>query len=267
MGKDRVGSSKGKRPGVVKGARTGSNRGFYIALAVMAIAGIAALSYLATRSSASSRVTEVDPTLPPVEAVGYVIGDSAAPVEVLEFADWECGACAQFATITAPDVKQRLVETGQIRLRIMDVPWHTNSWTASLAAACANDQGKFWEMHDALYNTQDRWNTLATDNPLKPILEAAGGAGIDTDRLEACVEARTHQAAVQSHLKAAESRGVRATPTFIIGGKVIPGAIGYDRFKAYVDTALVTAQASPATAASPAAAPAAAVPVVDEHGH
>ncbi|MBA3888922.1 MAG: DsbA family protein [Gemmatimonadaceae bacterium] len=183
-------------------------------------------------------MTEVDPTLPPVDAVGYVIGDPSAPVEVLEFADWECGACAQFATLTAPDVKQRLVETGQIRFRIMDVPWHTNSWTASLAAACANDQGKFWEMHDALYNTQDRWNTLATNNPLKPIVAAARGVGIDTRALEQCVEARTHQASVQSHLKEAEARGVRATPTFIIGGKVIPGAIGYDRFKAYVDTAV-----------------------------
>lgn len=263
MGKDRVGSSRGKRPGAVKGTRKGSNRGFYIALAVVAIGGIAALSYVMTRNAQSSRVTEVDPTLPPVEAVGYVIGDSAAPVEVLEFADWECGACAQFATLTAPDVKQRLVQTGQIRLRIMDVPWHTNSWTASLAAACANDQGKFWEMHDALYNTQDRWNTLATNNPLKPILEAARGAGIDTQRLEACVEARTHQAAVQSHLREAETRGVRATPTFIIGGKVIPGAIGYDRFKAYVDTALAAARSGAGTAA---AAPAGA-PAVDAHGH
>lgn len=266
MGKDRVGSSRGKRPGVVKGARKGSNRGFYIALAAVAIVGIAALAYVMMRGSQASLVTEVDPTLPPVDAVGYVIGDSTAPVEVLEFADWECGACAQFATLTAPDVKQRLVQTGQIRLRIMDVPWHTNSWTASLAAACANDQGKFWEMHDALYNTQDRWNTLATNNPLKPILEAAGSVGIDTERLEQCVGARTHQAAVQSHLKEAEARGVRATPTFIIGGKVIPGAIGYDRFKEYVDSALVSAQAAPAAAAATPAAPAV-TPVVDEHGH
>lgn len=241
MGKDRVGSGKGKRPGVVKGARKGSNRGFYIALVVVAIAGIAAISYLATKGSQASRVTEVDPTLPPVDAVGYVIGDSAAPVEVLEFADFECGACAQFALLTAPDVKQRLVETGQIRLRIMDVPWHTNAWTASLAAACANAQGKFWEMHDALYNTQDRWNTQATSNPLKPILEAARSAGVDADRLESCVQERTYQANVQAHLREAQSRGVRATPSFIIGGKLVPGAISYDRFKAYVDTALAAA--------------------------
>jgi protein-disulfide isomerase len=258
MGKDRVGSNKGKRPGVVKDARKGSNRGFYIALAVVAIGGIAALTYLTTRSSQSNRVTEVDPTLPSVAAVGYVIGDSAAPVEVLEFADWECGACAQFAVMTAPDVKQRLVESGQIRLRIMDVPWHTNSWTASLAAACANAQGKFWEMHDALYNSQDRWNTLATNDPLKVIVGIASSAGIDGKALEACVQARTYQANVQAHLKEAESRGVRATPSFVIGGKLVPGAISYDQFKAYVDTALAAGPAAPA--AEPAAAPAPAAP-------
>ena len=257
MGKDRVGPDKGKRPGVVKKARKDANRGFYVALIVVAIAGIAGISYLVSRSSGSSRVTEIDPTLPPVEAVGYVIGDSAAPIEVLEFADFECGACAQFATLTGPDVKQRLVETGQIRLRVMDVPFHTNSWTASLAAACANAQGKFWQMHDALYNTQERWNTLATDNPLRPIVDVAREAGLDADQLRQCVEARTYQANVQSHLKEAETRGVRATPSFIIGGNLVQGAIGYDSFKSYVDSAIARARS---TAGAGAGAPAGSAP-------
>ena len=257
MGKDRVGPGKGKRPGVVKNARKGGNRGFYVALILVAIAGVAGLSYLVSRSSGASRVTEVDPTLPPVEAVGYVIGDSTAPIEVLEFADFECGACAQFATLTGPDVKQRLVETGQIRLRVMDVPFHTNSWTASLAAACANAQGKFWEMHDALYNTQERWNTLATDNPLRPIVDIARDAGIDADKLRECVEARTYQANVQSHLKEAETRGVRATPSFIIGGNLVQGAIGYDSFKNHVDAAIAQARSTPAGAGTSTPAPAA----------
>lgn len=261
MGKDRMGSDKGKRPGVVRGARKRSNRGFYLALAVVAIGGIGAISYLVTKSAGSSRVTEIDPTLPPVEAVGYVMGDSAAPIEVLEFADFECGACAQFATLTAPDVKQRLVETGKIRLRVMDVPWHTNSWTASLAAACAHAQGRFWPMHDALYNAQDRWNTQATSNPLKVIVGLARDAGLDPDKLESCVEQRTYQANVQAHLKAAETRGVRATPSFIIGGKLVPGAVSYDQFKAYVDSALAQAPARSAapvggSAAQPATPPA-----------
>lgn len=239
MGKDRVGSSKGRRPGVVKETRKSSNRAFYIALAAVAIGGIAVLSYLTTRS-ASRQVIEVDPTLPPVEAVGYVLGRADAPIEVLEFADFECPGCAQFAILTAPDVKQRLVETGQIRLRLMDFPLqiHRNAWTASLSAACANEQGKFWEMHDAIFAAQDRWNTQATGNPLKVMVELAGGLGLNVSQFESCVETRKYQANVQAHMKEAERRGVSATPSFIIGGKLIPGAIGYDTFKAYVDSAL-----------------------------
>lgn len=247
MGKDRVGSSKGRRPGVVKSARK-SNRTFYIAIAVVAIVGIAALSYLTTRA-ATTNVIELDPTLPPVEAVGYVIGSPDAPIEVLEFADFECPGCAQFAILTAPDVKQRLVETGQIRLRLMDFPLaqHRNAWTASLSAACANEQGKFWEMHDAIFGAQDRWNTQATNNPLAIMVELARGIGLDVDQFEECVESRKYQANVQAHMTEAERRGVRSTPSFIIGGKLIPGAIGYDTFKSYVDSAIAQAAAAGGT--------------------
>lgn len=261
MGQDRLGSNKGRRPGVVKQAKK-SNRGFFIALAAVAIAGIAGISYFATRSSASRRVVEVDPTLPKVAAVGYTLGSPDAPVEVVEFADFECPACGQFAVLTAPDVKKRLVETGQVRLRVLDfpLPIHQNAWTASLAAACANAQGKFWEMHDALYMAQDRWNTQATRDPLSVISRLAAGVGIDAGKLEQCVEARTYQANVQAHMDEANRRGVGSTPSFIIGGKLVPGAIGFDTFKAYVDSALArggTAAASPAapTTGTPAAAP------------
>lgn len=254
MGKDRLGPNKGRRPGVVKETRKSSNRAFYIALAALAIGGIAVLSYLSSRSS-SRQVIEVDPTLPPVEAVGYVMGSPDAPVEVLEFVDFECPGCAQFAILTGPDVKQRLVETGQIRLRLMDFPLsiHRNAWTASLSAACANEQGKVWEMHDAIFGAQDRWNSEATRNPLGVMVELARGLGLNVDQFEECVESRKYQANIQAHMQEAERRGVQATPSFIIGGKLIAGAIGYDAFKAYVDSAL--AQANAAGATRPAGTP------------
>jgi protein-disulfide isomerase len=233
---------------VVKGARKSSNRAFYIALVALAIGGIAVLSWLSTRSS-GRQVIEVDPTLPSVEAVGYVMGSPDAPIEVLEFADFECPGCAQFAILTGPDVKQRLVETGQIRLRLMDFPLsiHRNAWTASLSAACANEQGKVWEMHDAIFGAQDRWNTQATNDPLGVMVELARGIGLDADQFEECVASRKYQANVQAHMQEAERRGVQATPSFIIGGKLIPGAISYDDFKSYVDAALAEANAAGGT--------------------
>lgn len=248
MGKDGVGSGKGRRAGVVKKAKKQeSNRGFILALVGVAVLGAAAIGYVASRSGGSARVTEIDPNLPSVEAVGYVIGSPNAPIEVLEFADFECPGCGQFALLTAPDVKQRLVQTGQIRLRFMDfpLPQHLNSITASLAAACANAQGKFWEMHDGIFANQHRWATQATDDPLPIMKEIAQGIqGLDANALEQCVQAQTYLPQVKAHLDEGQKRGVSQTPSFIIGGKLIPGAISYDRFKAYVDTALAQANAT-----------------------
>ena len=108
--------------GSVRSARKRSpNTLFYVALAILAVAGIATLAFVATRGSQRQVVT-LDPNLPPVQSEGYVIGSPSAPIEVLEFADFECPACAQFATLHGPDVKSRLVNTGQIRLRFLDFP-------------------------------------------------------------------------------------------------------------------------------------------------
>jgi protein-disulfide isomerase len=200
----------------------------------------------------------VDPTLPPMKAEGYVMGSPTAPVEVIEFADFECPGCGQFATLTEPDVRTNLVNTGKIRIRFMDypLPMHRNTWDASLAAACANDQGKFWELHDAIFANQDRWNGEATSRPRSVLADYAKQVGLDMSKYDKCMDDDVHRAKVQSHLREAERRQVTSTPTFIIGGKMIPGAIPYDQFKQLVDEEL--AKAPPAdTSAKGATAPAA----------
>jgi len=132
------------------------------------------------------------------------------------------------------------VNTGKIRIRFMDypLPMHRNTWDASLAAACANDQGKFWEMHDVIFLNQDRWNGEATGKPRSVLGDLAKGIGLDMPRYEDCMDKETHRAKVQSHLKEAERRRVTQTPTFIFGGTMVPGALPYDAFKKYVDDAL-----------------------------
>ena len=221
--------------------RGGPGRGFWIALGVLALVGITGLSWMASRPRAVA--TRLDPSLPAIKSEGYVIGSASAPVEVIEFADFECPACGQFATLTEPDVRTRLVNTGQVRFRFMDFPlsMHKNTWDASLAAACANDQGKFWEMHDALFANQDRWNGEATSRPRGPIGDLAKGLGLDMTKYNGCMDAETHRAKVQSHLAQGEKRGVQSTPTFVFNGLVVPSAIPYDAFKKYVDGALKAA--------------------------
>jgi protein-disulfide isomerase len=134
----------------------------------------------------------------------------------------------------------------------MDLPLveigHRNSPTASLAAACANEQGKFWEMHDALYSNQDRWSTGATSDPRDVIDPLARQVGLDVSRYEQCMSAQKYLANIQAHRRAAERYQIRSTPSFVIGGKVYAGSLPYDEFKKYVDQA--RASATPAAGAA-----------------
>lgn len=240
MAKKRVETGRGRKAGVVRSAKQPANRAFFILIAVIAVVGIAALTYASTRPKASTTIA-YDSTLPKVESQGYVIGSPTARLEVTEFGDYECPQCGRFATLTETDVRSRLVNTGVIRYRYIDFPldMHRNTWNASIAAACADRQGKFWEMHDALFNTQDQWNGEATDNPNKVLKQVAAGIpGIKTDSFNVCLDKRETQAKVQAHLQIAVARHVNATPTFLIGSQQYAGFLSYDEFKQKVDEEL-----------------------------
>ena len=133
------------------------------------------------------------------------------------------------------------------------LPQHKNSPGAHNAAACAGDQGKFWEMHDRLFGMQDQWNTEATDNP-KPFFEKyAQDIGLDTKAWEACYDARKHQNRIMANLAEGERRQVGSTPTFFIGNKMYPGSLPYDVMKAIVDSAAKKPAVADSAAKKPAA--------------
>ena len=238
MGKDRVEHGRGRRANVVRQQRPANTKWFYLGLAIVAVVGAALIARTASHDSAASAVTNVKAT--PAQAEGYLLGNPKAPVQVMEFADFECPACGQFATVTEPDVRKRIVDAGLASYRFFDFPLvevHKNTLPASNAAACAADQGKFWEMHDRLYYGQPEWNTEATGNPKKIFLQYAKELGLDTGAWEKCFDEQRHLSRILGNRAEGERRQVRSTPTFVIGTKMIPGAISYDQFKAYVDSA------------------------------
>ncbi len=225
------------KPAVGRAAKK-NNTQFYALLGLVALVGAVFIAYQMTRPKAG--VTAIDPNTPLPKAEGYVLGNPNAPLQVIEFADFECPACGRFATITEPDIRKRLVETGKISIRFIDfpLPGHANTWQASNAAACGNEQGKFWEMHDQIFENQDRWNGIATTRPEGEFRRLAKVAGLDEEKWEACYKAMKYNPNIVAHQKEAERRGVSQTPTFIIGARMLPGSLSYDAFKAYVDTAL-----------------------------
>lgn len=253
MANKKVETGKGRKPGVVKASKKSSttNRAFYVLIAAIAVVGIAALSYVSTRPQAGAVASRIDSTLPPVQSAGYVVGSPTARLEVVEFGDFECPQCGKFATLSEPDIRTRLVNTGMIRFRFIDYPleMHANTWNASRAAACADEQGKFWEMHDAIFANQDRWDGTATNNPDKVLKGLAADIGLNKDQFNQCVDTKKMQAKIQAHYQLARARNLGGTPTFIVGDKQIAAFLSYDQFKQMVDDALAVAPATPAPAA------------------
>ena len=245
-------------------ARGGGGKGpFYAALVAILVAGAGLIWYMSRQGATASAIT-----IDPKDAVGqtaegYVMGSPDAPVEIIEFADFECPGCGQFATVTEPDIRSRLVQTGQVRFRLFDFQVngsHRNSPAASMAAACASDQNKFWEMHDKIFQGQNDWRTPlpgypgGTNNP-RPLFEGyAREIGLDVAAWGACYDSQKHRGRLAAHAQEATRRRVGGTPQFIIGDKMLESGVrGYDVIKAYVDSARATAGA--AAPAAPAAAP------------
>jgi protein-disulfide isomerase len=228
--------------------RAQSNTRFYSALAIVAVVGVAAIGYVAThKQSAAASV----PTTPPDPstlgaAKGHVLGSATAPIKILEFADFECPACGTFAVVTEPDIRARMINTGQVSYQFFDfpLPMHKNTWYASEAASCAEDQGKFWEMHDRLFQGQNDWNTEATSNPSGILKGYAKELGLDVGKWQQCYDTQAHLRDIQANQAEGTRRHVNQTPTFVIGSRQIPGALGFDQIKAYVDSAAAPAIAT-----------------------
>lgn len=215
----------------------GPLRRFYIGLGVIALAG-AALIFMARGRGAEVTAVEGPPPLadgPVFE--GHVLGSDSAPVTIVEYADFECPACAQFAILTGPDVKQRLVATGQVRWIFRDLPLniHRNSLTAHQAAQCAGEQGRFWEMHDQIFFNHGRW--VPERRPDRVLRNLAGAIGVDLARYDACMSSERYLPRLQQLQADAAARGISSTPTFEIDGQRVSGAILYDDLKKIVDRA------------------------------
>ncbi|MFL5581228.1 MAG: DsbA family protein [Gemmatimonadaceae bacterium] len=233
-----------------------SKRPFYTVLALLALVGAGALGWVASRPKRAS--VAVDTSVPPGPAQGYLLGRPDAPVQVLEFADFECPACGNFAVVTEPDVRTRLIESGKMSLRFYDFPLsiHRNTWQAHHAAACANDQGKFWQMHDRIFAGQTDWNTQATSNPDRVFKRYAKELGLNADAFETCYDSRRHQATLAGNQREGERLKVNSTPSFVIGGRLYSGSMSFDEIKRVVDSVAALAPA-PGAATAPTATPAA----------
>jgi protein-disulfide isomerase len=219
------------------GSPSSLNR-FYLMLGVLAAVAIGALLYLMNRSS-----TPTVPANVKVEAGdtagfrGYVLGSATAPVEVIEYADYQCPACQSFDVVEFPYVKERLIQTGRVRWVYRDFPLDVpHKWTrlSAHSAACANDQGKYWEQHSSLYDAQPEWS--GSNDAGDMFRDFAQTNGMDVAKYDACMSSLKYAGRIQASSDEGLRLGVNSTPSFIIGGRLYAGVQPYDRLRALVDS-------------------------------
>jgi len=185
------------------------------------------------------------------------MGDPNAPIQIVEFADFQCPYCDNFSTDTEPSLEEYFVNTGKIYFTYRSAGnWvsgntgklRTESQDAAAAAYCAADQDKFWEMHDSLFaNNRDVEDEGSfTDRRLKAIAESVG---LDMNAFNDCYDSGKYKDQVQQDFDDAQAAGIQGTPYFVMTYKVngeiktetIDGAQPINVFQQKIEAALLIA--------------------------
>lgn len=216
-------------------AAPGGMKGFYLALAAVAVIGGGILVYQATKPAVSIPANVAVLPADTAGFRGYVIGSDSAPVEIVEYGDYQCPGCANFDIVTLPDVKERLVATGKARFIYRDFPLdqlHPHARLAAHAAACADEQGKYWQVHTLLFQGQPDWSSGNAERIIRGYAEAAS---LDMARYAECMESARYAGRIQASYEQGVALGVGGTPQFLIGGRIYDG-MSYDAMRKLVDS-------------------------------
>jgi protein-disulfide isomerase len=165
-------------------------------------------------------------------------GNPAAPLWIVEISDFQCPYCQQWHDASYGPLMREYVDAGKVRFAYLNLPLpnHANAVPAAEAAMCAGLQGKFWEMHDALFSAQAQWSPAS--DPWPVFRELATARGVDAAQMRACADADIVLPLVQADAARAVEAGVQSTPTFLVGSVMLQGAYPFDAMKQVVDSVL-----------------------------
>jgi protein-disulfide isomerase len=158
-------------------------------------------------------------------------GSSDAPVTLVEFSDFECGYCGRLVK-TLEDIKENYGDRLRIVFRQFPLQMHPNAQKAAEASLCANDQGKFWPMHDLLFQEQSQLGVVA-------LKDKASRLGLDRGVFDSCLDSGRNAEKVQKDLRDGNALGVNGTPAIFVNGIPLPGgALPYDAISKAIDEEL-----------------------------
>jgi protein-disulfide isomerase len=210
---------------------------FYAVFTAVAVIGVGALAYLLFQPATASIPANV--TVQPSDTSGfrgYLKGSADAPVEITEYADYQCPFCQTFATLQMPTIEERLVQTGRVRWRYRDFPLEQHKFArlAAHSAACADEQGKYWDQHQRIYEGQPEWSTARDAGPI--FRNYAKAIGLDLNRYDACMKAGKYAGRIQASYNEGVQVGVASTPTLLVGGRLYKGRFDSDAITKLVDS-------------------------------
>ncbi len=177
-----------------------------------------------------------------VDSIGHDYGSESATVHVIEFSDFGCGYCRQFHAESFEPLMDEYVQSGRVRWKYVTYVsgMFPNSREASAAAECVADQGRFGTMRDLLFQNQKDWKAAADPEPL--FLEYAQQAGADPDQVAVCIADGRTLDRVETGTRLGLALGVRGTPTFVVDGFPMMGALPLEFLREVLDRRLAATQ-------------------------
>ncbi len=184
--------------------------GILITTAVVIFGGIFFLSKLSSSGTQKETVLQID------YSKGQKIGSDSAKVKLVEFSDFQCPACKA----VEPYLKRFRADYPsdvQIIYRHFPLQQHKHARATATLAEAAGEQGRFWEMHDRIFETQEEWSTLADGTPF--FLNLAKELNLDEDKVKKTLEKDAFKSKIDEDLAEGQRLGVNSTPTFFLNGK------------------------------------------------
>lgn len=182
------------------------------------------------RSRTEIRIMLEPPRFEVDAAEGPALGPADAPVTIVEFSEFQCPFCAQVQP-TLKKVKERFGDKIRIVFRNFPLPRHDDAPKAAEAASCAEEQGKFWEMHDKLFANSSKLQ-------VPELKRYAAEIGLETEQFDQCLDTGKYTAKWRSDKRDGSLYGVSGTPSFFINGRMVGGAMAYEDFVLVIEEEL-----------------------------
>ena len=176
---------------------------------------------------------------------GRIDGDANAKTWLIVASDFQCPFCKEWHDASFKAVIDDYVRSGKIKVAYVNFPLnqHQNALPTAEAAMCASAQGKFWPYHEALFATQKEWEALPM--PAMVLDSIAGAVGLDKAAWKQCVETGRMRPLITADRDRAAAAGVVSTPTFMIGNKLLVGALPLDSLRAALDAEIAKNGSAP----------------------